>query len=592
MLIGDVKANSKEGEVQMPFVLWGAGVAHTSTKLGRSFIANEQGQRLPLHVLDAKQLASVMSGLLGLPPPVHNRGQLPTGLLNSSNHEAHAMYMNALQFVNQAKLALAQHQRGLLANFLPSHWLNDVHLQKFVSDANLFWIQQRYTALIEHCGSYMPMLLECIDYYVHYYRQALLWASASAFLGWLHQLRGTTATSKSTLNLLFEALWRLLFYLLIIFVLLQRVPWLVSGVLLLPTLLWNFKSEFNEDHFISSRQLIIFMLFSVCCFAGFFFRRFIGLIYFGFACYHNRIAFVQRSSSCFIWFTILCALTALSWRPPALGYWQRNWLLVSLFITSIRPFICTSQQLSQRSSICNGLVLFLAGLHVLFSSQARCLQLIARAFTCYVFIPRKRQDASKQFVFDLCTLYALLSTSYESLIIQLLAMELQLSLRLKQHFGTDINRKCTLAMYMLIYSSYSLFVIGNIEAVDGFRFYMHFTGFGFYSTLINGILIAIKLLLPIFLLLCIICENCNMAWQYRRQIFFRLLIMCNFMALIALFRIRSEIISWQDSVGVIHFCIVQVLPFLLLLLCHLAHFMLGKHGNRTLELPKWNVHTF
>ncbi|EDW16025.1 GPI ethanolamine phosphate transferase 1 [Drosophila mojavensis] len=580
---------SNNGEVQMPFVLWGAGVANCSTQPGRSFVATEEGQRLPLHVLDAKQLVSVMSGLLGLPLPMYNRGQLPAGLLNTSFHEAHATYLNALQFVNLAQTALGRHQRGLLTKLLPSHKLSDVNIHKFVSTADSMWHQQRYITLTEYCSSFMPKLLELTDYYVHYYRQALLWASAFAFLGWVHQLRGTKAGSQSVLNLIFEALVRLVFFLLIIFVLLQRVPWLVSGILLLPTLLWSYKGVFHEEYLISYRQLIMFMLFSICCFVGFFFRSFIGLIYFGFACYHNRSAFAQRSPICVIWVLLLCALTALSWLPPALGYWQGNWLLGSLFITAVRPFICSPQQIKRRYCIFNGLVLLLAGLHVLFSSQACLLQLIARAFACYVFFPRQRRDGAKQLLFDLCTLYALLSTSYEPLVIQLLAMELQLQLRLNQDIGTGINRKSTLAMYILIYSCYSLFVIGNIDAVDQFRFYMRFTGFGFYSTLINGLLITIKILLPIFLLLCIICANCNMTWLSRRHIFCRLLIMCNFMAIIALFRIRSEIISWQDLVRVIHFFIVQGLPFLLLVLCQLAHYMLGDHRRENFQLPKWNV---
>ncbi|XP_064556557.1 GPI ethanolamine phosphate transferase 1 [Drosophila montana] len=587
---------SSDQDLETPFVIWGAGVAHITAGPGRSFVANELGQRLPLHILESIQLTPLMSGLLGLPTPVHNRGQLYAGLLNASMHEAHATYNNAQQLLNQAQRVLSQHRRGLLANLMPSHWLNEQLLKSYLNNANLLWRQQRFLTLTEYSGNLMPTVLQCIDYYVHYYRRGLLLASACAFLGWLLQLCGVPTASWGSLQLLLcRALLRLVMLLLLLFVLLQRVPWLTSGLLLLPPLLWARAMETNVEYRLSRHQLLS-MLLALCCVVGFFFRRFIALVYLGFACYHNRCAIVQCSRSAYLWLFHVCALTALSWLPPALGYWQRNWLLVSLLITFARPFVCRSlhwaSALHRRSLICNGLVLLTAALHVLFSSQARMLHLIARAYACYVFYPYYRQQGLEVVVYNLSTLYTLICTSYESLVIQLLAMELQLALRLKQEHGAGIERKSTLAMYMLLYSCYSLFVIGNIKAVDRFRFYMRFANFGCYSMLVNGALIALKLLLPVLLLLCIICANCEIAWPYRQEIFRRLLIMCNVMALVFLFHVRSGYIWWEDLVRFLHFSFVQALPFLLLLLCYLAHFMLGEHTMETPQLPKWNVHIY
>ncbi|XP_032595651.2 GPI ethanolamine phosphate transferase 1 [Drosophila grimshawi] len=593
-----VWASKSKQELETPFLLWGAGVSNSNSRLGRTFVANEQQQRLPLHVLEPVQLTPLMSGLLGLPPPVNNRGQQPAGLLNASSHEAHAMYTNMLQLLEQALQARRHHRRGFLNNLMPNYWMNCGQLDKLIATGNLLWYQRRFLLLKEYSEDVMPLLLQCIMYYEHYYRRILLLASAFAYLGWLHQLRclsGQAGRTSSRQLLLAKSLLRLLILLIFAFVLLQRVSWLNSGLLLLPGLIWTMALKTHEKsaNIMSCRQLMWPIVLSLCCIAVFFDRRYISCCYMGFTCYNNRCIFIQRRSlNFYIWLMIVCCLTLVCWLPCSLGYWQRSLLLGNLILTLVRPFVCRTLHLAcathRQSLLCNGLVLFMAGLHLLCSSQPWMIHLIARAYLCYVFYPRSRQQALELIIFNLCTLYAMLCTSFESLVIQLLAMELQLALRLRQENEMEINQKQTMAMYIFMYSMYSFFVIGEIAAVYRFCYYIRITGFGYYSMLINGLLIALKLLLPVLLLLCIICVNCEIAWPHRREIFQRLLIMCNFMALIFLFRVRADGSWWEIRDRLIHLIVVQVLPFICLLLINLAHFMLGDSAKDLLELPKWN----
>ncbi|ALC47071.1 CG5342, partial [Drosophila busckii] len=486
---------TSDGQMQAetPFYLWGAAIPYIEQSPGRSFMANELGKRLPLQVLQQVQLTPLMSTLLGLSPPTANQGRLPVELINASSRlEADASYKNALQLIHQAAHVVRLQQRGVFSKLMSSHWLTLALMDNFIFSCNLLWEQQRYLALKEYSSNYVPTILDCLAFYKGYYRRGMLFATACAFMGRLHQLRSLPPSPSSRRSKLSCVVYSLSFFLLLL-VLLQRLSWLMSAVFLLPALIWTLaqRTRAKGSKGLSCRQSTGLILFALCCTSGFFQRRYIAALYFGYNCYYNRRSFLLRSRKFYLWLSLVSALTGLCWIPPSLGYSHRSILVISLLVTLAQPLFSGSLRKMRRNNLlCNVLVLVTAVLHVIYSPQPWMMHFIARAYLCYVLYPRDIQNGMQTILYNLSTVYALICTSYEAVVIQSLCLELQLGLYLKNERHTALSPRAQ-AIHLFLYSYYSFFVIGDIMAIDGFRFYMRFTGFGCYSTFINILLIIL-----------------------------------------------------------------------------------------------------
>lgn len=581
--------------IETPFMLWGAGVSNSKSIRGRSFVANREKKRFPLHVLEQIQLTPLMTALLGLPPPVNSRGQLPTGFINASQgYESHAMLTNAFQLLEQAFHLLEQHKRGLFSRYLPKHWLTLKQLDNFIYTGNLLRQQKRFLTLKEYSGNFMPVFLKCIEYYETYYDIIMLLATACSYVGWQCLLRSQLSACDST-QLIGRSKPRIsgnLVCVYIIFMFLfmefQRIPLQMKCVLMLPNIIWMLALQSHEYR--PDLPTVLSSLLAICCMAGLFYRRAMSIFYFGFAFYNNRETLVKRSWDSYVWMMIVCILTAISWMPSSLGYWHRNLLIASLVLT----FVC--QILSRpvhgifgKNLLINGLVLLAATIHVIFSPYPWILHLIARVYVAFIFYPPFGQRKIGFIIFNINTAYALLCTSYEALVIQLLLHELQMAFRSKILKGKLIDQIRALTSYMLVYSIYSFSIIGKIEDIPRFLVHQHFTGFEYYSSVINGLIVALKIMLPLLLLQCIIYANIEIAWTHRVQIFQELLAMCNVIACILLFRVRTYGSLEDICIRFVQFIAVQVLPFVLQFLNYIAHYLLYDKIKQ-LDLPKWNVH--
>lgn len=581
--------------METPFMIWGAGVSNSNSIRGCSFVANKEKKRLPLHVLEQIELTPLMTALLGLSPPINNRGQLPTGFINASQgYESHALLTNSIQLLKQALHLLQQHNRGLFSRYLPKHWLTLKQLDNFIYTGNLLWQQKRFLTLKEYSGNFMPDLLKCIEYYETYYDICMLLATACSYAGWQCLLRYQLPVYDSTQfmgrsKMRISEKWLGVFIIfLFIFIQFQRIPMLTTCVLLLPNLIWMLALQTHDC--CPDLPTVMSLLLAICCIVGLFFRRAMSICYIGFAFYNNKKTLAKRSWDSYVWMIIVGILTAISWMPSSLGYWHRNFLLASLVLTFVVQILPRHMQVVyHKNLLVNGIVLLVASIHVLFSPYPWILHFIARAYLAFIFYPRFRQQNIDFIIFNISTAYALLCTSYEALIIHLLAQELLMVFRSRIVKGKSIDQIRTLTRYMLLYSIYTFSIIGKIEDVPRFLGYIHFTGFGYYSTFINGLIIALKLMLPLLLLQCIISANTEIAWTYRAQIFQELLAMCNGMACVLLFRVRIHESLGEMYIRIVQFIVVQVLPFVLLLLTYMAHYLLGDK-RKQLDLPQWNVH--
>ncbi|KAH8232295.1 hypothetical protein KR032_003851 [Drosophila birchii] len=578
--------------VESPFMLWGSGVPHITsggphiTSGGeRTIMVNATGYMLPLQVLNPLQLTSLMSALLGLPPPLYSRGMLPPGMLNVSlAYEAKAMLTNAQQL-----LAQTRRMRELHPQSTPGHWLDFKLMDSFLKNCWRLVRQERFKALREYSCNYMPLLNKEMDFYKDYFRPAMVWAVTVAGVGWLccmccHLAESNGQDMGSMKGLAFlRGFSRLLTAMLVIFMMLERIPWVVQGIMLLPSLYWTvaLKMLRQKIKMVSLRRGILSILFVMTCLGGFFQRPILGLGYLGFACYANRDAFRVRGMQLYLWLLLVLGLSLVSLLPEPMGRLQPGALLFSIWLTLMRP-LAFGVYLNPLTWLINIAVLLHSMEYVLVGALPWATYVASWLFLLYVaFGQRRSVQPSEVIFFNLSTLYTLTCTSYESVVIQMLAMELLLGLRMKLERNETIDA-WTAAHYILVYSWYSLFAIGSVPAFQDFFEILHETTFGNFF-LANFLIMMLKLCLPWLLILCILAGNYKDIWSHERQIFGRLLLLSSAMSLVLLHQICSDG-PWTDILtSFTNFAMVQVFPLIWLLLWRLAHHKMGsKWAN---ELP-------
>ncbi|XP_039494705.1 GPI ethanolamine phosphate transferase 1 [Drosophila santomea] len=592
--LGDPQTKSESRPaVESPFFLWGSGVKYIKSMPGRSFVANETGSRLPLHVLNPPQLTALMSALLGVQPPVNSRGMLPKGVLNASlRYEANAMLTNAKQLLAQARRLRELHPKKI-----PAFWLNFRMMDNFVRESLVLKHQRRFRALLEYSCNFMPVLIMGMDYFKDYYRHVLVIAVSLAGLGWIYCLRCRLTgggkcrnqmeiqdVTSSKCLVYARGFHRLLTGVLVIFMMLERIPLMVQAILLMPSLYWRttLKVLGERPRMACRKSLISTILLAFICLGGFFRRYILAVGYLGFASYNNRVAFRKRGLQFYLWLLLLLGLTALSVLPESLGCSQPSALVFSILLTLLRPLAC-GVYLNFLTWLSNILVLLAALEYILIGWHPWITYMVSWIYLGFVAIWQRRNlQASEVFFFNLSTVYTLTCTSYESVVIQMLAMELQLALRMKQNRNECIGPK-TAAHYILVYSWYSLFVIGSFPAFDDYLDILHETCFG-YSPLTYGLVMVLKLILPWLLVLCILAGNYKNLASHERQIFVRLLLMSSAMSLALLHGI-TDVGPWREILSrFAEFAVVQAFPVVWLLLWRLAQLKVGSKWMS--QLPK------
>ncbi|XP_017008532.2 GPI ethanolamine phosphate transferase 1 isoform X2 [Drosophila takahashii] len=570
--------------VESPFFLWGSGVAHIKSMPGRSFPANDTGYRLPLHVLNPPHLTALMSALLGIPPPINSRGMLPKGMLNASlRYEANAMLTNAKQLLLQARRLREHHPKRI-----PAFWLNFQMMDSFLKNSLGLQKQHRFKALLEYSCNFMPVLVKAMDYFKDYYRKILVIAVSLAEIAWLYCLRCLLLDGRKSRNqmeiqevtssrrlVFFRGFHRLLTGLLVIFMLLERIPLLVQAILLMPSLYWKvtLKIVSQRPKIVILKSLISTALLTLICLGGFFRRYVLAVGYLGFAGFNNREAFRKRGMQFYLWLLLLLGLTGISVFPESLGCSQPGALIFSILLTLLRPLAC-GVYLNLVTWLSNILVLLVALEYIMIRSLPGITYMLSWIYFGYVVLWQRRNlQASELVFFNLSTLYTLICTSYESVVIQMLAMELQLGLRMKLERNESIGPK-TASHYILVYSWYSFFVIGSFPAFDDFLDILHETCFG-HSTLTYGLVMIMKLVLPWLLVLCILAGNYRNLASQERQIFVRLLLMSSSMSLVLLHRVTS-VGPWREILSrFAEFAVVHIFPLVWLLLWRLAQHKVG-----------------
>ncbi|BFG05920.1 GPI ethanolamine phosphate transferase 1 [Drosophila madeirensis] len=599
-------------ETETPFMLWGAGVSRTATTVGtRKFVANDEGVQLPLHELEQAQLTPLMSALIGLPPPMNNFGMLPTGYMAvSEEYEAMAAHSNALQLLAQYEKLLEQHRKGLFADILNNFdELSQAEIDAYKQLIVKLHTKRAYAKSLARSNVVMELALKGIDYYHGYYRNCLLLSTTATFLGWIFYLyRLLSRNSAGKLQIMLERQEKVSrvaldvsMFLLLFFLVAQRAPIAIAFYLLLPIPVWMMALEPKacgtsssavpisqpaaSARLTSASQLLLIIVCAELMVFTFFERRLISVCFVAFGCYNNWRNFVPNSREFYSWLALVVTLGCFPLLPPSVGY--QNWylFLAGIVLILVNALWSTERRLifSNHTKYCNALVLLntIVCVH-LHSNQIGVpivLHLASWSFLIYAFASIAFNSESKlelrlaQICFNLGSLYALLCTSYESVFVQLLTMELSLSLSAQSSRSSE-KSVLRLAFTILLYTFFSLFGSGNIASISSFdpniaRCFLS----NFLPFIIMG-LVLLKLLLPVVLSLAIVYTHCECAREQEQRIFICLLIICDIMGLNFLFLVRNQG-SWLDiGSSISHFVIMEVTTLVLLLLSYAAKLLL------------------
>ncbi|XP_017066637.1 GPI ethanolamine phosphate transferase 1 [Drosophila eugracilis] len=592
-------------ETDTPFVLWGAGVSRSvPNPEGRTFMPNNEGPAMPLYELEQAQLTPLMSALVGLPPPMNNFGTLPLGYLNvSKEYEAVASHLNALQLLEQYVALQEQHKKGFFAAVLSEFDILTTEAVKRYKDEILKLHKNReYINSMSRSQLVMLQALEGIDYYHGYYRRALLISTTFSFLGWIFYLYRLLSRNRAgKVELLLEKSTKMVrislgcfVILLVIFLLSQRTPLDTSFYLLLPNFIWlkalqpwnlNFSSSPASAYSAPALKTTVWQLVLIIACAElmvftFFERRLISLSFFAFASYYGWSNFQRKSKEFFSWLALVVILSCFPLLPLSVGY-QNGYLLGAGVITILMNSLWnTKSRLSYKNhtKYCNALILLLTMVCAyLHSSELKTplpLKLASWLFLIYSFASILKSKETRlelrlaQIGFNLGTLYATLCTSYEAVFVQLLTIELNISLKAQN--AQAEKSVLRLAFTLLLYTFFSLFGSGNIASISSFdpniaRCYLSH----FYPFVIMG-LVLLKLLVPVVLVMSVVYAQSEFVRQHEEQIFISLLLICDVMGLNFLFLVRNQG-SWLDiGTSISHFVIMEVTTLVILLLFYTA----------------------
>ncbi|XP_020799761.1 GPI ethanolamine phosphate transferase 1 [Drosophila serrata] len=443
-------------EVETPFILWGSGVNRNAPETGQHFTVNDEGREMPLYELQQTQLAPLMSAFIGLPPPKNNMALLPLGYVDASiQYELQAMHLNTMQLLAQASILIRQHESGLFSQFLARYeYLTSDEIHKYSLKMLGLVNRHQFEKALMMSQKMAKQALLCLEYYHTYYDQALFMATTASYFLWFFCLllkltRESIQPRPARRGLV---TWTTLLMsigglLLMVAMILQNVPCITAFYLMLPFSIliiavgelpkkgvWVKNLIFHLAGIAMPGFLLILMAFR---------NNHIGLLYGGLVCLNNRKAFLRPSVKLFSWLGLVFLLSAilvvkqnpsLSWITYGItNYVSDSHVLYFSMVLSVVRTLVLQQQHSVRVWLVNvaSLLIVAYGVYQWDSDESVCTYVYVAcwAYLAYAFLSipysgimetRRRLEL---IFFNMLTVHIMLTTSIESLIIQIMVTE-------------------------------------------------------------------------------------------------------------------------------------------------------------------------
>ncbi|KAH8311879.1 hypothetical protein KR044_008445 [Drosophila immigrans] len=617
-------------EIEVPFLLWGAGVKHVAPNAGHFFKIGEHGVQRPLHELDQVQMAPLMSALIGLPPPVNNMAMLPLGYLNvSAKHEAQALHLNALQLLAQVDRMHQLHQRDRITDWLPIYERLDTRrVENYKRHfAHLMKIDCAQEAM-QSSKEMIHLSQECLEYYRNYYRIPLYVACIGMYLGWLYylvakQARATNGPKHDWLAipiivlLLLEIVLAMLLYL-------HKVPGWTSFYLLVPIPVWMMALRERGLHNKCIEAPLIQLALIVCTAALLIstthYRELVTLGYVVVVCANNWRAFTRPTLKFAFWIVLVALLAGFSLVRPNLGYRSKCLLFLSMVLTILRPLVLGESH-AWRVWISNSTALLLGGYAVqrILCDKSISQWLHGAAWIYLVFalisIPYSNAKTPRTriqlILFNLSTIYTLLCLSYESIFTQVICTEFligvevrdeskQLQDEVEDSDGDEEDKPAKaltsvqhilscyrFALLIIFYTYFSIIGTGNLPHINSFDPDTARVFVSELSPALIGLLIVLKLFIPNIIIMSSMYAFCAKARQNVRGTFICLFLISDAMCIYFLFFVRNSG-SWSGvRASLSNLLIVHGLPILLIVFSWVPKLLLSALPMTMLPMLRW-----
>lgn len=443
-------------ETETPLFLWGAGVKRSADNSSGIFPTRDN-----IAHMDQIQLASLMSALIGLPPPMNNLGVIPEGYLSvSAPYEAMILHLNALQILEQAKILIRRHESAIFYEWLPFFWeLNLEKIANYSAQVKALMDEGKPKEAIKASRNMANLAQRCIAYYTEYYKFPLLMATTASFFIWsvcmLLQLTRLSMEEKEHREgyLKWPTLIAVLLGIMALtLVLLQNVPLITGFYLLLPVglLMMALAERGDQGNMINvpvSHLAFIMIPAGLLVLMTFIYQH-LAMLYAIAVCLHNWRAFRKPSIKFFVWLSMVVlagGLLYLQHNPDVkidVLLVKRNYVLhMGMLLAVVRP-VFLGHKHEPVVWIINTITLMLGayGAYQFDANQpiwnyvkTMCWSYLAYAFLSIRYYSDKLPKAKSRLeliTLNMIGLICLLSTSWGALIIQILITEFAFGLEL------------------------------------------------------------------------------------------------------------------------------------------------------------------
>ncbi|KAH8420834.1 hypothetical protein KR222_006210, partial [Zaprionus bogoriensis] len=576
---GSHGAGSKQ-EIEVPFVLWGAGIKRVAPTAGETYRINAKGPELPMHDMAQIQLAPLISALIGLPPPMNNMAELPLGYMNVSvEYEAQSLHLNARQLLAQVERQQQMHPRGMMAQMIQKHHRLDK--KSIATYYHQFQRQLQKGCVHEAMQTSRDMIrfaFQSLEYYRNYYMIPLIIACLVTYMAWFYYLLAKQRRPSNVSKLEWTSVPNfilLAFELMLgIFLYMENVCWWTSFFLMAPLPLWIFAlREAGPDCCCWIESPVLQLIWVVgtagLLIATTYYRELISLGFVLVVCTNNWRAFTKPTLKVCFWVLVVALLAGFSLLRPQLGYHNKLLLYLSMVLTLLRPLVLNEMH-GWRVWLSNGGALGIGAycVHRVEMQEPIC-RFLQGIIWCYVLyalisIPYSRTKTSmtrvQLILFNLSTIYTLLCLSYESIFMQVLCAEFMMGLQIHYQSkrlgdsedddaeseetqgdqGKAIKPMSTeqyiesgyrYALLILVYTYISNIGIGILPDISSFDPNVARLFVRDQSLLLIGCLTVLKLFIPHVIIMSTMYAFCARARQNVVGIYISLFLICDAMCL-------------------------------------------------------------
>ncbi|KAH8332890.1 hypothetical protein KR074_003474 [Drosophila pseudoananassae] len=568
-------------ETETPLLLWGAGVKRPAHNSSGIFPTRDN-----IAQMDQIQLASLMSALIGLPPPMNNLGIIPDGYLDvSAPYEAMILHLNALQILEQAKILIRRHENAVFYEWLPYFWeLSLEKIANYSAEVKVLMKEGKSEVAIKISRNMAKLAQKCIGYYTDYYKFPLLVATSASYLIWslcmLLQLTRLSMEEKEHREgyLKWPTLIAVLLGIMALsVVLLQNVPLITAFYLLLPVGLsmMALAERGDQGNLINvpiSHLAFILLPAGLLVLMTFTYQH-LAVLYAVLVCLHNRRAFRKPSIKFFVWLFMVVLMSGglfLQHNPSKRFEFfsvQNNYPLhMGMLLALVRP-VFLGHRHEPLVWIIN-IITLLLGAYGVYQFEANdpvwnYVKATSWSFLVFAFLSipyfRDKLPTAKSrlelITLNMVTLICLLSNSWGALLIQILITELVFGVELYEESkqakeenksavekeeleeATDYDPERYLKQsYRYAFAILLYFYVAFVAAghwVWGFQF-APTTARLFYSNIsmfLSGSLIILKISLPVVILIATLYALVPFARHNSRSIMTCLLLISNVMSM-------------------------------------------------------------